>query len=116
VVVHVPDLAQTSEGSEATPSCPKSSWEPPVVAASDLPTAAQSHAWQQRALASNDAATRAARPAPEVVRHAPPQPKAWSAATVRRGRFAGTAIPSAAKAKSAPKTLVEWMRASVDPG
>lgn len=117
VVVHLPDRAQAQaiEASGAAPSCPRSSWEPPVVAAADLPAAPQSRSWPQRTVPSNEPAPapQPARLAQDTVRHAAPPPKAWSAA---RARFVGAPGPSAAKAKSVPKTLVDWMRASVDPG
>lgn len=121
LVVHVPDASHPADASEPQQvSCPKSSWEPPVIAVGDLPEAPQAHSWQQRALASNDVApapvARPVHPVQETVRRAPPSPKAWAGGAVRHGRFAGPTEPSASKAKASPKTLEEWMRASVDPG
>jgi len=125
VVVHVPDVSRTTaEASEppSSSSCPKSSWEPPLVAVGDLPAAPQSRAWAQRAVVSNDVATAAvARPSrapqePLVVRQSTAQTKAWPVPAARHARFAGPSAPSAGKAKASPRTLEEWMRASVDPG
>lgn len=122
VVVQVPDVARAAvDTPEPQVSCPKSSWEPPLVAVSDLPAAPQSHWLPQRALAVSDApaapiARPARQPQQDTVRHPPPPSKVLAAAPVRRGRFSGAPAQSAGKAKTSPKTLEEWMRAAVDPG
>jgi hypothetical protein len=118
LVVQVPEVSHSAAlpSDSQQVSCPKSSWEPPVVPVADLPEAPQAHSWPQRILASNDVAPApVARPVQETVRRAPASPKAWAAA-VRHVRFTGPTEPSGSKAKASPKTLEEWMRASVDPG
>ncbi len=108
LVVRVPMMPSSSSTLEsaAPSSCPKS-WEPPTMAVNDLPMMPQAHAVEGDKNANRPLATKP--------REEAPRPKAWAALT-RRARAAEVGMVSPpTKAKGSPKSLEDWMRASVQP-
>jgi hypothetical protein len=107
----------------AAPSCPKS-WEPPLVAVTDLPVA-------PRAVAPHAAVIPASAPLPPPAEDAAaqsipvktwaslkrvPTPAANASALVKRRVYSSEPWrrSAATKGKTAPKSLADWMHAEVD--
>jgi hypothetical protein len=106
LVVRVPMMPSSSTPESTAPSsCPKS-WEPPTMAVNDLPMMPQGHAVEGDKNAN--------RPLAAKPREEAPRPKAWASLT-HRTRAAEVAMVSPTKAKGSPKSLEDWMRASVQP-